>query len=578
MATLQRYQSHGYTYYRLVTSRRGPDGRPRLVVLRHLGTAADVGALLAGTAGRPQEALVVEFGGSAALTALARELGFVSIIDRHAPKRDQGPSTGQYMLLAAINRVLAPRSKSGIRAWYRTTALPRLLGLPAKSLSSQRFWDHMGRLTAERLAAIQEDLVAAVVDRFQIDPQALFYDGTNFDTFLDSCTDSELAQRGHAKSKRTDLRVVSLGLLVSADFHVPLLWDAYPGNRPDAVEFRSLIDRLVERYQVVARSIKDVTILFDKGNNAEDSINELAGESSPYHVVGSLVPRQHRDLLAVDLSAYEELSEPRLAGIRALRTTKEVFGRKWTIVVTRSESLLKGQLRGLAQHVAKRRRLLRRLQGKLQRWYERGRKGKGYTRESLEQQVRAILGRGQHVADVLQVRVRRRGKRLILRYWTDAKAIARLAQQVFGKRILFTDREDWSTAEIILAYRGQHHVERAFRDMKHPVFVSFRPMFHWTDDKIRVHVFYCVSALIFASLLQRQVAHAGLTLSLQRLLADLTDIREIHGLQGALDGSVRRGRPRTSITYTRLNSRQRRLVQILGLDRFRATPYIHATR
>jgi hypothetical protein len=36
-ATVQQYRSHGYSYYRLVTSRRGPDGKPRLVVLRHLG-------------------------------------------------------------------------------------------------------------------------------------------------------------------------------------------------------------------------------------------------------------------------------------------------------------------------------------------------------------------------------------------------------------------------------------------------------------------------------------------------------------------------------------------------------------
>ncbi|MDI7267204.1 MAG: transposase, partial [Myxococcota bacterium] len=144
MATLQRYRSHGYSYYRLVTSRRGPDGKPRLIVLRHLGTAADVGALLSGSAGRPEEALVVEFGGSAALTLLARELGFVEIVDRHAPKREQGPSVGQYMLLAVINRALAPRSKSGIRSWYRGTALPRLLGTPPGALSSQRFEDLVG--------------------------------------------------------------------------------------------------------------------------------------------------------------------------------------------------------------------------------------------------------------------------------------------------------------------------------------------------------------------------------------------------------------------------------------------------
>jgi len=38
-----------------------------------------------------------------------------------------------------------------------------------------------------------------------------------------------------------------------------------------------------------------------------------------------------------------------------------------------------------------------------------------------------------------------------------------------GKRILFTDRTDLSDEQIIFGYRGQHHIERAFRDAKHLV-------------------------------------------------------------------------------------------------------------
>jgi transposase len=83
----------------------------------------------------------------------------------------------------------------------------------------------MGYLTSDRLGRIQEDLVKALLERYRPDVRTLFYDGTNFDTFLDSATVSQLAARGHAKSKRTDLRIISLGLLVSADFHIPLMWD-----------------------------------------------------------------------------------------------------------------------------------------------------------------------------------------------------------------------------------------------------------------------------------------------------------------------------------------------------------------
>jgi transposase len=576
MATVQSYTSRGYTYYRLVTSKRGPDGKPRLVVLRHLGTAQDLAAHLTQSAAPPKEGLVAEFGGCAALMSVARELGFASIIDRHAPKRGQGPSVGEYILLAAINRVMAPRSKRGFHEWYRSTALLRLLGIPERALSSQRFWDHMGYLTEKRLEAIQEDLVGALVEKYDIDLRALFYDGTNFDTYLDSETICELAKRGHAKSKRTDLRIVSMGLLVSPEFHLPLLWDVYPGNRPDSVELRTLIDTLVERYKLFARHCEDVTVVFDKGNNAKDNLLELA--DSPYHIVGSFVPSHHKDLLAVAASKFTASQDPRLEGVTAYRTQKEVYGRSWTIVVTRSDALLRGQLRGIEQHLNKRRAQLRKLQTSLARWYRNNKKGKGYTFESLQARIRKIVAGGQFVSQILNYEVRQRRGRLTFSFETDRVALARLAREVLGKRILFTDQESWTTDEIILAYRGQHHVERAFRDMKHPVFVSFRPAFHRTDDKLRVHAFYCIAALLLASLLHRKVVRAGFPVSLQRLLALLSDIKEVYTFAPtAADtdkGKRRPGRRRTDIIYSRLNDEQRRLVEILELHRWQATPHI----
>ena len=72
---------------------------------------------------------------------------------------------------------------------------------------------------------------------------------------------------------------------------------------------------------------------------------------------------------------------------------------------------------------------------------------------------------------------------------------------MFGKRILFTNRTAWSTAEVVAAYRSQAGVESGFRQLKDPHVVSFSPLHHWTDSKIRVHVFYCVLALAVAHLI-----------------------------------------------------------------------------
>ena len=66
---------------------------------------------------------------------------------------------------------------------------------------------------------------------------------------------------------------------------------------------------------------------------------------------------------------------------------------------------------------------------------------------------------------------------------------------------------------IILASRAQHHVDRAFRQMKNPHWVSFSPAFHWTDQKLLVYAFYFVLGLLLSSVLQRKAAPGGMKLT-----------------------------------------------------------------
>jgi len=422
----------------------------------------------------------------------------------------------------------------------------------------------MDAVEQQAIARSEAQLSRRLVDRYAVDLRCLCFDCTNFDTFIDSQTPAALPQRGHAKSKRTDLRVVGLALLVSTDFNIPLFSQVYPGNQPDSVTFASVTDTLVERYRLLARELEDVTLVFDKGNNSQDNLAALA--DSPYHVVGSLVPTQHPELLAVPLRRLRRLRHPRLKGVSAYRTTKEVYGTTWTLVVTRSNSLLLGQLRGIAQHLRKRRRALAELQHKLKKSQQPGAKGKGYTLESLQHRAKE-LSQGQYLKDILHIEVRRRRGRLSLRYRTDAAALAKLQRSVLGKRILFTDNHDWSTAEIILAYRSQHHVEASFRQMKDPACVSWEPMHHWTDSKIRVHGFYCVLALTLLNLLHRQAWEAGIQISSRRLREELSSIQEVIHLYPA-SSATGAGRYRAQTTYSIETPTARRLAEVFGLAEF----------
>jgi transposase len=268
--------------------------------------------------------------------------------------------------------------------------------------------------------------------------------------------------------------------------------------------------------------------------------------------------------LDIPSSKFKVLDDPRLKGVTAYRIRAEVYGREWTLVVTRSEELLQGQMRGIQQHLAKKVKALAELQVRVRRQQEgRRRGGRPYTREALQKQADK-LAQGQYLREVLRVQVEATNGKLRLTYRTDRGALARLKRRELGKRILFTDNHEWSTEDIVLGYRNQHHVEAAFRQMKDPHFVSWSPMFHWTDSRIRVHAFYCVLALTLAALLQRRAAQAGIRLTADDIIDQLAGIEEIHNLYPPTGGGA--GRPRAEVTSSRRNRVQDRLWRALNLE------------
>ena len=387
MASLVAKNVRGHTYWQIVECRR-INGKPRPVVLAHLGKADDLLRRLQ-QANQPYTALVRDFGAVAALWDIAQDLGLRALLEQHTPKRRHGQAVADYLLLAALRRALRPCPKTRLAQWYQTTVLPRLLPIPAKHLSSQRFWDHFDYLDAGILQRIEEALSLRLAQHYRLDLKALFYDATNFDTSMDSQTSARLPQHGRAKSHRADLRIVGLALMVSADVHIPLFWQGHPGNQPDSVTFAKVLPTLARRHrQLLAGLDQHITLVFDKGNNSAANIQALA--KTPYHLIGSLVPSQHEDLLAVPRARFRRLPA-RFGKTWVHRTRKEVYGRPWAVVITRSARLLAGQVRGIRQHLGKRLQRLAELQRKLAASQEEGYRRKPYTRASLDKHLGELL-------------------------------------------------------------------------------------------------------------------------------------------------------------------------------------------
>ena len=122
--------------------------------------------------------------------------------------------------------------------------MPRVSRLPTAAFTGQGFHRWAARVADEQLEKAQIEIARAAVRSFQLSTDVLAFDTTNFDTHIATTTVGELARRGHAKSKRSDPRVVGLAALVSETGHVPLPHRAYPGNGSDQAVLGSCLDAL----------------------------------------------------------------------------------------------------------------------------------------------------------------------------------------------------------------------------------------------------------------------------------------------------------------------------------------------
>src|ERR1035437_7350436 len=153
MPSLTPKQIGGHTYY-YAGNWEPVLGKPKIVRQVYLRKIDDLvaAAELSRQPPQPLETEVVAFADTAALFDIAQRLDLVQLLDSILPpKRHQGLSTGQYLLLAASNRTASPTSKLQFADWYRQTALTRLLPADPAALSSQNFWNHMDLVTAEHV-------------------------------------------------------------------------------------------------------------------------------------------------------------------------------------------------------------------------------------------------------------------------------------------------------------------------------------------------------------------------------------------------------------------------------------------
>ncbi|MHA2019828.1 MAG: IS1634 family transposase [Promethearchaeota archaeon] len=522
MTYLVRKKIKGKNYLYL-EKRKWIDGSSRRTWQRYLGPEdtidqAEISGMLTKHMDKI-ETKTFDFGISAALSQIAEEIGLIKIIDDNTDKfREQGLSVGEYITLAAINRCAAPCSKSKLSKWFERDWISSQYDIDPKVLNAQTYWNHFQYLSAEKLNNIEVAVNKVVIRKFDLNLDSLFYDPTNFFTFSKGNGEDGLLQFGHSKENRNGKRIVSYSLLCARESGVPLMHHTYPGNVQDANKFKEMPEMIINRLKKLDRTPDSVTLVFDKGNHSPEAFKAI--DQSGFGFIVSVRNSTQKELLHIPPEKFTKTILPASSkAIEYYKTSKRIYGTERDVYVV-LDSKKKKKHTNLFNE-----KLNEKISDINEYFKTRLNVKKWREKEAVEKKIKSMIGRNPFKS-IIEFKVS--GSYGNVAFKIEINDIEKENHiETLGKSILFTNRLDWPPESIIWGYREQYIVEHAFRKMKSPTSIAIRPMYHYSNSCIRAHIFVCVIALLFLSLLRLKLTRKSVPISYEELIDELSSVHAL---------------------------------------------------
>jgi transposase len=537
-------------------------GRPKVVSQTYLGSPERVRQL---ASGEPSEAIrlrVEEFGALWIANEMDRGIDLASLVDAVVPrgKRETGPTVGEYFLYCVFNRMVESRSKNRMAEWYERTAIQHIRPVEIKELTSERYWEKWDRVSEKSLETIGREFFRRVWSQESVKADCLLFDTTNTYTFMASDTQSDLAMRGKNKAGRHHLRQIGLGLLVDRNSRLPLYYRTYPGNLHDSKLFHSVMDEMFGVVCGLNDTKQRLTVVIDKGMNAEDNYSWV-DEHSRVHFVTTYSPYFADALARTPLERFEPLvieknrrliADGKVAErLLAHRTKGEFWGKERTVVVThnprterKKNYTLDAKLETVRQELLKMRK---KVNNSERQWR---------NRDAVIERYHRLCGRLHLPSELFAISFSSSKDGLQMSFKKDIYEVNK-TRASFGRNIIITDNTDWATSDIVQTSLDRWEVEDAFRLSNDDELVSIRPVRHWTDSKIRCHLFSCVVALTYLRRLEIRLDQRGVKRTAASVMEDM---RHLHSVLSLANG--RRSKPRRTVEVP--SKTQREVLLALG--------------
>jgi hypothetical protein len=449
------------------------------------------------------------FGAVAAIWSYFSRLG----LDDHFASLGDGRRShvlSDTVFAMVANRLTDPSSKRRtIVEWLGSVALPQ--GVSAPSLDQcYRAIDAL----AEHKDTTEERLYGELCNLANLDLRLVCYDLTSsyFETVAVGRKSFPSLAFGYSRDHRSDRPQIVIGLLVTSD-GIPVAHHVFAGNTSDVSTLTTVMDDLRTRF-----GVGKIALVADRGLISEDNLAEVSAHGFD-HVIATRL--HHREDVAAVLSAAVSPTTSWVPVAESKSFCAEIShgGRRYVVVFSPTR-----YFRDRARHL----QLCGRVEDGLIALERRVAAGRLSDPAKIGAAADRVL-RDSGVARCFTTTI----KKGLFSWDFDEKARRYDEELLCGRYVITTSltASEASAAEVFRFYRSLQSVERRFRILKD--FCSLRPMFHWTEQRVRGHVALCVLAATIEAVMAKDLAYAKVmdpdlpfqSMTPRRALSILKDVR-----------------------------------------------------
>jgi len=477
-----------------------------------------------------------EFGGPWLGLQLMKLLGLDEFFAETIPSGREEIACPMMAAVLVLSRLCEPSSELHIAEhFYRRSAIPDLLGIPADKVNDDRLYRSLDALLPHK-DALEKFLAKRLGQMFDLEYDLLLYDVTST-YFEGEANGNAQAQRGYSRDSRPDCKQVCIALVVSRQ-GIPLGYEVFAGNRHDVTTVQEIVEKMESRYGRANR-----IWAMDRGMVSDENI-EFLKQSGRRYIIGtpkSMLRKFEQQLLDDNWDTIREGLEVKKC---AAPDGDETF------ILCRSRERREKEK---AMHE----RFEKRIEQELRKIEESCRKRK-YKLTVIAKRVGRLLGKNSRAAGLFETDIVQAADGRAELIWSKREAWRDWAELSEGCYLLRSNVTNWSAEELWHAYIQLTQAEAAFRIHKSDLHI--RPVWHQKPERVQAHIFVCFLAYVLWKTLGQLCNRASLGDEPRRVIDEIKQIRLVDVVLPTRKGSEIRRR-----CVTRPGKHQQILLQELGL-------------